>query len=164
MGLTKRSLVAALLLTILGAAAACSSAAARTAVAPTWITPDVSGDTVSIASSEVADARIVHFSVTSDGDRQTFFMAYQLNDKQYVRADACVPCRSINFSLAGDRLVCGSCGTVFSAVTGAGVAGSPGCQGYPKASVPFTMMNGRLVMAAGDLATGWSNTLKSGLP
>ena len=144
--------------------AACAGKASAAPVNPTWITPQVNGDTVSMPLSAVSGGKIVHFRVPVAAGGEMYFMAYELNGKQYVRGDACVPCRSTSFSLAGDKLICGSCRTVFSAATGAGVSGVTACQGYPKAAAPFTTANGQLTMTASDLQTAWADTLQPGLP
>lgn len=144
--------------------AACAGKAQAAPIRPTWITPQVSGDTVSIPLATVTSARIVHFRVPVTGGSEMIFMAYDLNGKQYVRGDDCVPCRSTSFSLAGDKLVCDSCRTVFNATTGAGVSGVTACQGYPKASVPFTTSGSNIVMTASTLQKAWNDTLQPGLP
>ena len=64
-------------------------------------------------------------------------MAYDLAGEKYVRANVCPPCRSIGFSLAGDILVCNSCGTRFNVKTGDGISGAR--KDYPKAAVEYAI-------------------------
>ncbi len=149
---------------ILGLAACGGGTASAAPIKATWVTPQINGDAVTILSSDVTNDKIVHFKVPVATGTQMAFMAYEVGGKEYVRADACVPCRTLSFSLVGDTLVCDSCRTVFSATTGAGITGVTACKGYPKASVPFTTSGGQIVMTAGDLQKAWDDTLQPGLP
>ena len=38
------------------------------------------------------------------------------------------------------------------------------CVNYPKAQVPYTITDGKIVMKSGDLATAYKNTLQPSLP
>jgi len=130
-------------------------------VAPTWVTPEVQGDTVSIPLSEVQSGKMVHFRVESNGSDMAF-MAYRLGGQTYVRASICPPCRSQSFSLAGDVLDCDNCHTKFNASTGAGISGP--CVNYPKAAAPFVVGGDRITMQMGDLVTAYIGTLEPGWP
>jgi uncharacterized membrane protein len=124
-----------------------------------WIESQVVGDTVSIPVSEIEDNWNTHFKLqTADGDIVT--MAYILNGVIYVRASICPPCRSQGFTLNGNILVCDICGTTFAASTGEGISGA--CVNYPKASVSYTIADGKVVMSRADLVTAYQNTLKPG--
>lgn len=135
---------------------------AQAAIKPTWITPQVSGNTVSIPVSEVDKNTIVHFKVPDAGGAAMAFMAYNFSGETYARANVCPPCRSISFSLVGDTLVCDTCGTVFDAKTGDGKSG--GCVAFPKADVAFQVSNGNLVMNVDQMTTAYQNTLAAGRP
>jgi len=146
-----------LVLTVLTAAGCASSQA----VASTQVNARVDGDNVSISVAEVQDAKNTRFAVkTTLGE--TNYMAYVFDKDLYVRANVCPPCRSIGFTLDGDTLVCDRCATVFDAGTGAGIKGA--CVDFPKAQVPYTISDGKIVMKSGDLATAYKNTLQPGLP
>ncbi|MCL7415405.1 MAG: DUF2318 domain-containing protein [ANME-2 cluster archaeon] len=124
-----------------------------------WITATVSGDQVTIPQKNVDTYTNVHFNVpTSYG--QLAFMAYNLNDRTYVRANVCPPCSSIGFSLNNGILVCDSCGTTFEASTGNGISG--GCVAYPKAAVPHTVQNGQIVMSIDDAIAAYGATVQVG--
>ena len=127
----------------------------------TPIVATVTDDTVTIPVSSVQKYWNVHFFVNGQAGQQSF-MAYILNDQIYVRASVCPPCRGKTYALDGNTLVCDVCATTFNAQTGIGIAG--GCVNYPKASVPYQVSNGNIVMQIGDLATAYNNTLKPGLP
>jgi len=133
---------------------ACGSSAP--AVKPTWITPGVSGDNVSIPLAAVQQDTIVHFWVTTTDGRESF-MAYQYGGATYVRADVCVPCRSTEFSLQGNTLVCDSCGTKFNATTGKGVSGA--CVAYAKVAAKYELVSGNIIVQLNDLGTAYSNTV-----
>lgn len=90
------------------------------------------------------------------------FMAYVLDNVIYIRASSCPPCRGKTYTLDGNTLVCDVCATTFNAKTGIGIAGA--CVNYPKASVPYTVAEGNLIMKINDLTTAYQNTLKPGLP
>ncbi len=139
---------------------ACSTAAAK--IMPTWINPQVNGNTVSISAADVQKDTIVHFKANDAYGKTETFMAYNYNGQMQVRANICVPCGSTSFSLVGDTLVCNTCGTVFSASTGDGKSGA--CVNYPKAAVAFQSNNGNLVMNVSDLASAYQNTMAPGLP
>jgi nitrite reductase/ring-hydroxylating ferredoxin subunit len=126
-----------------------------------WIEPQVNGSTLSIQQSEVEKNWNVHFKANIQ-DRTESFMAYLLGDKIYVRANVCPPCRSIGYSLDGDILVCDRCATLFQAKTGDGIKGA--CVDYPKALVPYEIVNGEVIMKQADLAVAYENTLKPGWP
>jgi len=130
-------------------------------VNPTWITAQQEGDTVSIPVSELDSGKMLHFSVTYQGDSKTF-MAYKLSGETYVRANVCPPCHSTSFSLDGDILVCDSCGTRFKASTGAGISGA--CVNYPKAEVVHKISGASVTMEMDDLVTAYENTLNPGWP
>ena len=126
-----------------------------------WIEAQVDGDTVSIPQSDVEKNWNVHFKVSIQGGTENF-MAYLLGDKIYVRANVCPPCQSIGYSLDEDVLVCDRCATRFKAKSGDGIDGA--CVKYPKASVPYEIIGGNLVMKNSDLLTAYQNTLKQGWP
>jgi hypothetical protein len=138
----------------------CGSKAAAEGIKPTWVTPDVSGQTVSIPVATVDKDTMVHYWVDTSAGKESF-MAYKLNSTYYVRGDDCVPCRSTSFSLVGDKLKCDTCGTEFSAVTGKGVS-DKGCGAYPKEAVTFKAEGGQLVMTMADLQAAYAATLKIG--
>lgn len=106
---------------------------------------------------ELKKDTIVHFTMeTPDG--KMAFMAYILDGQTYVRADICPPCRSINFSLEKDILVCDTCFTRFDARTGEGVSGA--CIVFPKAAVRWEVNGDKLVMKPAELQTAYLNTMK----
>lgn len=151
-------------LSLLVVAAACGSsqsaptsapAGTNQRVRPTFLKPNIAGDTVSINLAEVQKDIMAHFKVPA-GNGQETFMAYELGGKQYVRAAICPPCGSQSFSLVGATLVCDACGTVFDAKSGAGIRGA--CVAYPKASVSFQSQDGTLTMKKADLLTAFQNT------
>ncbi len=151
---------------ILGALAlivtACSSGGQAQTISPTWITPQVSGKTVSISASEVEKNTIVHFRIPASTGGSLTFMAYKLDGKIQVRADVCPPCRSTSFSLSGDILVCDTCSTKFKATNGEGISGA--CVNYPKAAIAYETTNGNMVMNADALVTAYQNTIAPGQP
>jgi len=126
-----------------------------------WVEPDVVGDTVSMPASEVENNRNIHFKVeTQTGDMH--FMAYILNGEIQVRASSCPPCRGISYSLDRDILVCDTCATTFIAETGDGIEGA--CVYFPKAPVPYEVINGSIVTKKADLLIAYENTLEPGWP
>ncbi|MFH1651537.1 MAG: Fe-S-containing protein, partial [Chloroflexota bacterium] len=96
------------------------------------------------------------------GGGRLSFMAYEQDGSLIVRANVCPPCRSVGFSLAGDTLVCDSCGTTFKAKTGDGISGA--CVAYPKAAAAYDINNGQAVLKSADLLTAYQNTTAPGLP
>ncbi len=138
---------------------ACSGSGASAKIKAPWVKASVSGDNVNLAQSEVEKNKIVQFKYDT-GRGNISFMAYELDKQLQVRADICVPCRSEDYSLKGDTLVCNTCGTVFSARTGAGISGA--CVNYPKASVAYEVVNGNLVMKGSDLVNAYTDTIKPG--
>ena len=127
----------------------------------TWLEPEIVGDIVSVPVSEVESNRNIHFKVETE-TRDMNFMAYMLNAEIYVRANVCPPCWGIGYSLDRDVLVCDMCGTTFEAATGDGIRGA--CVDYPKAAVPYEIIDGRIVMDKADLAIAYENTLEPGWP
>jgi hypothetical protein len=127
----------------------------------TIIPAQVQGDSVTIPVSEVEKDWNTQFAIDSPTGKMNF-MVYLLNDKIYVRADVCPPCRSIGYSLAANVLVCDRCATTFKADTGDGIQGA--CVDYPKALIPYTISSGNLVMKQSDLVVAYQNTLKPGWP
>jgi nitrite reductase/ring-hydroxylating ferredoxin subunit len=128
-------------------------------ITATWIDPQVVADTVSIPVSEVEDNRNVHFEVETQ-DSNMNFMAYVLDGETHVRANVCPPCRSIGFSLDQHILVCDRCATTFSGETGQGIEGA--CVDYPKASVPYQLSGGNIVMNSADLMAAYEDTIEPG--
>ena len=126
-----------------------------------WIEPQVNGETVYIPLSEVQNDWNTHFRLDTQAGKMTF-MAYLLNNKIYVRANVCPPCRSIGYALDNNILVCERCATTFKADTGDGIQGA--CVDYPKALVPYQITNGNIIMKQADLVVAYENTLKPGWP
>ena len=128
----------------------------------TWIEPTIiDGDTVSIPLSEVENNWDIHFAVgTPDGDMN--FMVYILDEEIHVRANVCPPCRSIGFSLEEDILICDRCATTFKAKTGDGIEGA--CVDFPKASLPYEIIDVSIVMRGNDLLAAYQDTVKPGWP
>jgi len=127
----------------------------------TWIEPQVAGDTVSIPVSEVENNWNVHFNVKIR-DEDMNFMAYVLDGEISVRANVCPPCQSIGFSLEEAVLVCDRCATTFKAKTGEGIEGA--CVDFPKASVPYEVSDGNVVMEGTDLIAAYQDTIEPGWP
>jgi nitrite reductase/ring-hydroxylating ferredoxin subunit len=124
-----------------------------------WIEPQVVDDTVSILRSEVEDNWNIHFNVNTQGEDMNF-MAYVLDGEIYVRANVCPPCRSIGFSLDEAILICDRCATTFESETGEGIQGA--CVDFPKASVPYQIDGGNIVMNSADLIAAYEDTLEPG--
>ena len=125
----------------------------------TWIEPQVDGDAVSIPITEVENNWNIHFRLnTPDGDKN--FMAYVVDGEIYARANVCPPCQSTGFSLQRDILVCDRCATTFKAKTGGGIQGA--CVDYPKASVPYEIIDGSILMSEADLIAAYQDTLQPG--
>jgi len=127
----------------------------------TIIEAKVDGDSVSIPVSDVQKDWNTQFEVNLPSGKMNF-MVYLLNNKIYVRADVCPPCRSIGYSLDDNILVCDRCATTFEADTGDGIGGA--CVDYPKALVPYEISNGNLVMSQADLVVAYENTINPGWP
>ena len=134
-------------------------------ISPVWLDSaaiELADNTLSISTSEVDSAKMLHFAFNSGQNDTMNFMAYNFNGNTYVRANVCPPCRSTGFSLDGDNLVCNNCGTRFKAGTGDGVSGA--CRNYPKAEITYTISDGYLHLDTGDLLTAYLNTVKPGWP
>jgi nitrite reductase/ring-hydroxylating ferredoxin subunit len=127
----------------------------------TWITPVVEGDTVALPVSELEKDIIIHFAFDA-GSGKMPFMAYLFEGKTFVRADICPPCRSYNFSVEKDVLICDTCGTRFKTATGDGISGA--CVNYPKAAVAYEVKDKNVVLKTDALKTAYQNTLNPGLP
>ena len=131
------------------------------AIKATWIEPQLDGDTVSIPVSELENNWNVHFNLKTRRDDMNF-MAYVLDGEIHVRANVCPPCRSVGFALQRDILVCDTCRTTFEAKTGGGIKGA--CVDFPKASVPYEVSDGNVVMKGTDLIAAYQDTTEPGLP
>jgi nitrite reductase/ring-hydroxylating ferredoxin subunit len=127
----------------------------------TLIEAQVTDGTVSIPVSEVESNWNVSFEVETQGGSMTF-MAYVSDGEIWIRANVCPPCRSTGFSLDDDTLVCDRCATTFNAETGEGIRGA--CVDYPKASVPYGINDGNIVMNSADLITAYEDTIEPGWP
>lgn len=130
-------------------------------VSPTWITPEVSDIAIAVPQDLIQTNINSHFEVALEKGK-AYFMAYVYKGKIQVRADICPPCRSISYSLVKDTLVCDSCGTVFKATDGSGVRGA--CVNYPKGSVPYETVDGKIIMNKADLTLAYENTWSPGMP
>ena len=130
-------------------------------VKATWLSAAQTADEVTIPVSTIEKEIMVHFTLDATGGKMPY-MAYVFEGKTYVRADICPPCRSYNFSIEKDILICDTCGTRFTVVTGEGVSGA--CVNYPKAAVAFEIRDGNVVLKADALKTAYHNTLNPGLP
>ncbi len=161
----KKRLILGLILAALPLIFAACNGGGKTAnaqpVKATWIEPEISGNTVSIPVSALKDNDIVHFKLAGlNGD--IAFMGYEIDGQTNIRANLCPPCRSVGFSLNGETLVCDTCRTTFEAKTGDGISGA--CVAYPKAEVAFKVIQGKIVMNAGDLQQASIKTGEPGWP
>lgn len=165
-GISKTAIIGSVLVGAVLTLAACGgqvAQVAQAAVKATWIEPQVAGDTISIPVSEVSKSKIVHFRIRPTAlDKEIAFMAYDLGGEIYVRANVCPPCRSVGFSLDGDTLVCDTCRTTFEAKTGDGISGA--CVAYPKASVAYEIVDGKITMSSDDLFIANQRTNEPGWP
>jgi nitrite reductase/ring-hydroxylating ferredoxin subunit len=165
----RRTLIGAILFSLIFIVVACTGPTSTPTPNPTpsgamkatWIEPQVVGDTVSIPVSEVENNWNVHFKVKAQGEDMNF-MAYVLDGEIHVRANVCPPCRSIGFSLEEDILVCDRCATTFKAKTGEGIKGP--CVDFPKASVPYEINDGNVVMKSAALIIAHEDTIEPGWP
>jgi nitrite reductase/ring-hydroxylating ferredoxin subunit len=157
----KKAMLGLVLLAVILAVVSCSNSNPQSGdpISATWIEPQVAGDTVSIPLSEVEDNWNIHFNVNTQGGDMNF-MAYVLDGDVYVRANVCPPCRSIGFSLGEAVLICDRCATTFGAETGDGINGA--CVDYPKASVPYEVSDGNVVIEGADLVVAYEDTLEPG--
>ena len=159
----KKAMLGLVLLAVILIIASCSNGNPPSGepIQATWIEPQVAGDTVSIPLSEVEDNWNIHFNVNAQGEDMNF-MAYVLDGDIHVRANVCPPCQSIGFSLDEAILICDRCATTFGAETGNGISGA--CVDYPKASVPYQIDDGNIVMNSADLIAAYEDTLEPGWP
>ena len=157
----KKIMLGLVLLAVILSAVSCSNnnPPGGEPIEATWIEPEVVGDNVSIPLSEVEDNWNIHFNVNTQGEDMNF-MAYVLDGDIYVRANVCPPCRSIGFSLEEAVLICNRCTTTFGAENGEGINGA--CVDYPKASVPYEMDGGSIIMKDTDLIAAYEDTLVPG--
>jgi nitrite reductase/ring-hydroxylating ferredoxin subunit len=125
----------------------------------TWVDTQNANGTASIPLNEIEENWNIHFKYETQTETMNF-MAYILDKKVYVRANVCPPCRSVGFSLDNDILVCDRCATLFEAKTGDGIKGA--CVNYPKASVPYKITDGKLIMNEDDLITAYKETINRG--
>ncbi len=158
---TAGALILSLALIIVGCSDPTSDPAPSGPIEATWIEPQVLADIASIPVSEVESNWNVHFEVETQ-DNSMNYMAYIVDGEIYVRANVCPPCQSIGFSLDEDVLLCDRCATTFEAKTGEGIEGA--CVDYPKASVPYEMEDGNIVMSSADLTTAYQDTIEPGWP
>jgi len=163
MGSKGKIILGFVLLTMILSVVACSGTSAQSndPIKATWIEPPVVFDTASIPVSEVENNKIIHFNFKMQ-DSDIAFMAYELGGKISVRSNVCPPCRSVGFSLQRDTLVCDTCLTTFNAKTGNGIEGA--CVDFPKASVPYEIKGGNIVMKGTDLIAAYQDTLNPGWP
>ncbi|MCJ7669158.1 MAG: Fe-S-containing protein [Dehalococcoidia bacterium] len=166
----RKTIIGALLLSLVLIMVACAGPASTTPtpnptpsgpIKATWIEPQVDEDTISIPVSEVEKNWNVDFKVDTQSGNMTF-MAYIVDGEIYVRANVCPPCRSIGFSLEEAVLICDRCATTFKAQTGEGIKGA--CVGFPKASVPYEINGGNIIMKGTDLIAAYQDTIEPGLP
>lgn len=129
----------------------------------TWlqVKVDEASQIVSLPVSELEDDWNIHFKLeTAEGE--TNFMAYIFKGDVYVRANVCPPCHSIGFSLDEEDqlLICDRCATIFDAETGDGIEGA--CVDYPKAAVPYEIVDGSVVLKGAELLAAYQDTLSPG--
>jgi nitrite reductase/ring-hydroxylating ferredoxin subunit len=157
----RKAMLGLVLLAVILIIASCSSSNPPSGdpISATWIEPQIAGDTVSIRLTEVEDNWNVHFNVEIRGEDMNF-MAYVLDGEIHIRANVCPPCQSIGFSLQEAILICDRCATTFDTETGEGIQGA--CVDFPKASVPYQIDGGNIVMSSADLAAAYEDTLEPG--
>lgn len=125
----------------------------------TWIDAQVSSENISFPVKSIDDNTNVQLKVNTEIG-EVAIIAYKLDDKIYVRSNACPPCNSTGFSLNDDKLVCDACGTVFDATTGLGIEG--GCVAYPKESIPYTISEGNIILKIDDVVAAHKKTVEIG--
>ncbi|MFC1938621.1 Fe-S-containing protein [Chloroflexota bacterium] len=129
----------------------------------TWIEAGVDPDRqlLSLPVSDLENNWNIHFKLKTNKDDITF-MAYIFEGELHVRANVCPPCRSIGYALDEGEglLICDMCATLFDAGTGDGIEGA--CVDYPKASVPYELVDGNVVLKGDELLTAYQDTLSPG--
>ncbi len=155
-----RLIIVGLMATLAVYLTACASTAPQAEPIPgTWVDAQVGGDSVTVPVAMVEEYHNLHFDIEYEGSSLAF-MAYLLDGRIQVRANACPPCRSRGFTLDGNVLDCDACHTLFDATDGSGIEGA--CVDYPKAAVPYEVTGGALVMSLADLLDAHNETLRAG--
>lgn len=159
--MTRKAILGLVLFAVISSTVACSSNGVQSGepIKATLIEPQVTDGIVSIPVSEVENNWNVSFKVETQDGNMTF-MAYVLDGEIYVRANVCPPCWSTGFSLDEAVLICDRCATTFKAQTGEGIAGA--CVDFPKASVPYEINGGNIIMKGTDLIAAYQDTLEPG--
>jgi hypothetical protein len=132
------------------------SSSDRNIYKPTWVTPSLQGESISIPLSAIQQNKMIHFWIILPIGREAY-MAYSLDGTTYVRAAICVPCGSIGFSLQKGILNCDTCGTEFDAKTGKGISG--GCINYPKSAAKIEVTESYIISTVGDLWWAYDETV-----
>ena len=122
-----------------------------------WIEPQVDNNTVSIPVDEIETNWNIHFKLETESGKMNF-LTYIVDDAIQVRANIC----PLNWLLEEDRLICQRGRAIFNAKTGEGIEGP--CADYPKASVPYKITDGNIVMDKADLIAAYQDTTEPGLP
>ena len=129
----------------------------------TWIEVEVDSDSqqVLIPVDELVNNWNIHFKLQTNKD-DIHFMAYVFEGELHVRANVCPPCRSIGYALDEREglLICDMCATLFDAGTGEGIEGA--CVDYPKASVPYEIVDSNIVLKGDKLMAAYKETLTPG--
>jgi hypothetical protein len=120
-----------------------------------WAEPFIDADMVKILQSVAAESDHVHFEVPTD-DGPAGFIGYFLDKSFVVRANVCPVCVSRDMDWEASTIVCGSCGTVFDAVSGIEKYGGPR---FPKGLVPNTKSAGIITMSLVDLQSAFERSV-----
>jgi len=120
-----------------------------------WAEPYIDDGAVRILQSVAGEGDHVHFEVPADGGTADF-IGFFIDKSFVVRANVCPVCRARDMDWEANMLACGSCGTVFDAVSGIEKYGGPR---FPKGLVPNTKSSGIITMSLADLQSAFARSV-----
>lgn len=133
--------------TLLGEPAAAPRSYIGERVTMTDIEPVVENRQIRFPLAVVDDNGIVYFELENDEGTLVPLMAYITpTGRLFAGSSMCEPCNGRRFSLAGETLVCETCGTTYTIEDRVFISGAQACGQYPPVDMKPLIEDGMIVI------------------
>ena len=118
----------------------------------TNVEPIVEDGKIKLPLSDVDANSIVYFELENNEGTLVPMMAYITpSGRLFAGSSMCEPCKGRKFSLAGETLVCDTCGTTYTIESHEFISGAQICGQYPPANMNPVVEDGMIIIDLDDV-------------
>ena len=116
------------------------------------VNPEVTETEIIISLDEINENNIVYLESENKNGQLVPLMVYVTpTGRIFAGSSMCEPCRGTKFSLAGETLVCNTCGTTYKIETHEFISGSPVCGSYPPVNMSPVIEEGNVIISRNEI-------------